>query len=396
MRIAIHHNLPSGGAKRALYEWVLRLRERHTLHFYRYPTTDETYLDIRPLVHEVREFGRGLPASTGSNLLLKGMLYRRLVKASRKMAAAIDAGGYGIAFVHHCTYVQSPMLLRYLSTPTVYMCQEPFRRVREASHSAAPATGGGKLRARIQNRVDLVLKRLDETNARAADMLLANSHFSRESILRAYGIAARTNYLGVSEDTFTPDGGAKLDYVLSVGRLVAHKGHEFIIASLALIPAAVRPPLVISFDQGSEAERVRMERLADVAGVRVILRETPANQMPELYNRAAVSVYTPHLEPLGLVPLESMACGTPVVGIHEGGIRETVRHGETGLLTERDPRDFANALTELLASPEKRRAFGETGRRWVEDNWTWDISTLRLEENFSRALAMRSERNDDA
>lgn len=386
MRIAIHHNLPSGGAKRALYEWVLRLQTRHTLDLFRYPTTDESYLDIRPLVHSVSEFGRGLPVSTGSNFILKGVLYRRLVEASKAMASAIDRKGYDVVFVHHCTYVQSPMLLRYLRTPSVYMCQEPFRRVREASHSTEQQTLSQQLRGRVQNGVDRILKGLDETNAWAADVVLANSHFSRESILRAYGIVARTNYLGVSEHNFKPDGRKKSDFVLSVGRLAPHKGHEFVIASLALIPPAVRPPLVISFDQGSHEERARLQQLAARADVRLTLRETPADQMPELYNRALLTVYSPHLEPLGLVPLESMACATPVVGIHEGGIRETVRHGETGLLTERDPADFAEAVADLLASPSKRRDFGENGRRWVEANWTWDISTERLAKNLRRAI----------
>ncbi len=61
-----------------------------------------------------------------------------------------------------------------------------------------------------------------------------------------------------------------------------------------------------------------------------------------LYNKANLVVYTPYQEPFGLVPLESMSCGTPVVGVNDGGVMETVTNGKTGILTERDTKIFAN------------------------------------------------------
>lgn len=69
------------------------------------------------------------------------------------------------------------------------------------------------------------------------------------------------------------------------------------------------------------------------------------------YNKAQICVYAPVLEPLGLVPLESMACGTPVVGVREGGVLESIVHEQTGLLTERDPAQFAGAVQHLLSNP---------------------------------------------
>ena len=55
-----------------------------------------------------------------------------------------------------------------------------------------------------------------------------------------------------------------------------------------------------------------------------------------LYNKAKLVVYTPYMEPFGLVPLEAMSCGTPVVGVNEGGVMETVLNGKTGILVERN------------------------------------------------------------
>ena len=74
----------------------------------------------------------------------------------------------------------------------------------------------------------------------------------------------------------------------------------------------------------------------------------PDEGLVQLYNRAMLTVYAPIMEPFGFVPLESMACGTPVVGIREAGVRETVRHAETGFLVDRDPEQFAAAVLALL------------------------------------------------
>jgi len=110
------------------------------------------------------------------------------------------------------------------------------------------------------------------------------------------------------------------------------------------------------------------------------------------YNRAAVVAYPPILEPFGLVPLEAMACGVPVVGVAEAGIRETVVHGETGVLTERDPVEFGLAIKTLLEDEALRNCIGNNGRRHVLAHWTWDQSYTALEKNIYRALQEPSTR----
>ena len=85
------------------------------------------------------------------------------------------------------------------------------------------------------------------------------------------------------------------------------------------------------------------------------------------------------MEPLGFVPLESMACDTPVAGVAEGGVREAIRPGEAGLLTERDPRQFAETITELLANPALIDRLGKQGPAYVRDQWSWEDAVDRLE-----------------
>jgi glycosyltransferase involved in cell wall biosynthesis len=94
-------------------------------------------------------------------------------------------------------------------------------------------------------------------------------------------------------------------------------------------------------------------------------------EMPQLYERSDIVVYpTIGDEPYGLVPLEAMSCGRPIVASRSGGIPETVIDGVTGYIVPRnDPSALADRLFELLSSPHLAARMGAAGRRHVEDNF---------------------------
>ena len=102
-------------------------------------------------------------------------------------------------------------------------------------------------------------------------------------------------------------------------------------------------------------------------------------ELVETLNRAALLLYTSRLEPFGFAPLEANACGLPVVGIAEGGIRETVRDGVSGLLVEPEAESIARAAETLLNAPELARRMGETAADYVRREWGVDESVTRLE-----------------
>lgn len=386
MKIAVFHNLPSGGAKRALYEWVKRLSEKHYLDLYSYGSTKEDYLDIRPLVKNVYTYGHTIPASSGYNIFKKLSLFINLSSATKKMAKDIDSRGYDLVFVNHCAYIQSPLILKYVKTPTLYFCQEPFRRVYEPRPWDKTSVKA-LLKDALLRITDISLKRIDRSNIGAADMILANSNYSKEAIFRIYGKMARLNYLGVDTKNFKRSGRiAKTFRVISVGRLHPSKGFDFIIKSIGHIPEKCRPLLSIISDLSDDRYLTNLRNIANEYHVNCEFISVRAEDMPDIYNSAMLTLYAPVMEPLGLVSLESMACGVPVVGVSEAGVRETVIHGETGLLTERDSVEFSEAILSLITNDHERERMGEVGIIYAEKNWSWEKSTETLEKEMFRLI----------
>jgi len=390
MRIAVFHNLPSGGAKRTVQEQVKRLVENHTLDLYTLSTADMNFADIRPYVGEVTvepfEAGRLFRSPFGRlNQGVRTIDLLRLRGKMKQLAARIDAGDYDVALIHPCMFTFSPTITRYLRTPTLYYRHDPIRWLHEPE-IPRPYKVESRWRAAL-DRFDPVrggyfklLLHEDTIGMRSATRVVTNSCFVREALNRTYGIAPSVVYHGVDIDLFRPDNHDRKNYVLSVGAISPFKGYDFIIEGLARIPGNQRPELVLVGNVSLADENNYLASLAERHGVRLTIREMITDEeLVRLYNQALCTVYTPVMEPFGLVPLESMACETPVAGIAEGGVRETIVHGETGYLVGRDPDELARTISHLISNPAEIEDMGRRGRRRVEQYWTWDRSLASLE-----------------
>ncbi len=393
MKIAIYHNLPSGGGKRALYEMTTRLAAKHEVDVYTLSVAEHDFCDLRPHCkrHVVFPF-RPLPLARRPfgrlNQGMRSLDLLRLRTLQRRIAAQIDAAGYDVAFVHNCQYGQSPSLLVSLQTPSAYYCAEPPRQIYEP-----PIDRPYNRYSRVQRLGNLAdpfpglyrktLAALDRKNVHATSLMLTNSAYSRESLYRVYGIFARVCYLGVDAERFKPLPLVREDFILTVGQLVPRKGFDFLIRSLARLAPEHRPSLSIVSNFGVASEKAYLEQVARDLHVAVSFRTLVTEaELVRLYNQARLTVYAPIMEPFGFVPLESMACATPVVGVREAGVRESVLHEVTGLLVERDEAAFAEAIRRLLGDPGLCRAYGQQGRAYVEQRWRWERTVEDLERYF--------------
>jgi starch synthase len=165
-------------------------------------------------------------------------------------------------------------------------------------------------------------------------------------------------------------------YVIFVGRITRQKGVPVLLrAASGLIPEAQLVLLAGAAD--TQEQLAEVTELVDGlrttrSGVFWIPEMLPKHDVIQLLTHATVFAIPSVYEPLGIVNLEAMACGTAVVGSRTGGIPEVVADGETGLLVPAgEPEPLAAALNTLLSDPDRAAAMGQAGRKRAVAEFGW-------------------------
>jgi glycosyltransferase involved in cell wall biosynthesis len=309
---------------------------------------------------------------------------------ARNCARDINAKRFDVLLSGSAARLATTGIARYVDCPSVLYLQEPFRPLYEALPKlpwvAPPPVGLRPVQAIQRGRDALrvgalrVQAREELEGARAYDQLLVNSYFSRESVLRAYGIDAQVCYLGVDTKRYIDLGRDRKRMVVGIGRFDRRKRVEIAIDAVAAIPS---PPDLVWI--GDYADKYYLRGLVELAARHDVnftpLVAIPQDEVVEVLNDAAVMLCVARLEPFGYTPLEGGACGVPVVAKAEGGIRETVVNGETGLLVDND-RDLSNALERVCEDRDLAAAMRNAARRNVESRWTVEAAAERLESHL--------------
>ncbi|WP_043627983.1 glycosyltransferase [Nonomuraea candida] len=194
---------------------------------------------------------------------------------------------------------------------------------------------------------------------------------------------------GVDLTAFCPDGPVaprtERQLVLSIGRMVPRKGVDTVIRAMRHIPDA---DLVIAGGGQDDEEAVRLRELADGYGMgeRVhVIGSVPRRHVPALMRSADVVVTVPWYEPFGMVPVEAMACGVPVVASAVGGHLDTVA-GCGVLVPPRRPRALSRALKDVLADPRRRAALGAAGARRARERYGWSRVAESTEAVYTQVI----------
>ncbi|MFF5002475.1 glycogen synthase [Streptomyces phaeochromogenes] len=241
----------------------------------------------------------------------------------------------------------------------------------------------------------------------AADAVIAVSTAMREDILGCYPsldpAKVRVLHNGIDTSLYRPDHGTDVidrigldpgrPYVLFVGRITRQKGVPHLLRAVRDIDPAAQVVLCAGAPDTPEIDqefRDLFQELSSVReGVHWIPQMLPRPDVIQLLTHAAVFVCPSVYEPLGIVNLEAMACGTAVVASRVGGIPEVVADGETGLLVSVED-DFeaqlARALDSLLADPQAARRMGEAGRERAVREFGWDAVARRTVQLYEEIL----------
>ncbi len=260
---------------------------------------------------------------------------------------------------------------------------------------------------------------IERTAFEGADAVIAVSDGMRRDILRSYPALdesrVQTVYNGIDLERWRPT----VDHdivralgidpdrpaVVFVGRITRQKGLPYLLRAAAALPADVQlvlcagapdtPGILAEVTAGVEA--LQRER----TGVVWIDRLLPQHELAAVLTAGTVFVCPSVYEPLGIVNLEAMACGLPVVGTATGGIPEVVADGVTGRLvpidqatdgtgTPIDPdrfvADLARTLTEVLSDPGLAAQMGRAGRDRAEEMFSWSQIATRTREIYASLL----------
>ena len=175
--------------------------------------------------------------------------------------------------------------------------------------------------------------------------------------------------------------------VLYVGRLKFHKGLEYLIESAQHTTKNVKYLIVGGGDYEPKLKRLMYARGLDN---RIIFAgEVPNKELPEYYAACDVFVLPSisRLEAFGIVGLEAMASGKPVIISDIPGVREVIEEGVEGLLVEpMNAEDLAEKINILLSDAALRKKMGEHGRRKVEEKFTWDKVVRQIEEVYKEVI----------
>ncbi len=268
-----------------------------------------------------------------------------------------------------------------------------------------------RLHQREADRFPAARMAIEEQLVRRADRIVAECPQDRDDLIHLYDAApdkidvvgcgvdidelssvsrsAARSTLGLDDDDFV---------VLQLGRLVPRKGIDNVIRAIGCLQRdhGIRARLLVVGGESIEPDPIitpeigRLAAVADAENVRELVTFVGQRARPELrnyYSASDVFITTPWYEPFGITPLESMACGTPVIGAAVGGIKHTVIDEVTGyLVPPKDPAAVAERLARFHRNAELARAFGRAGIRHVRANYTWEQIARQMTEVYASTL----------
>jgi D-inositol-3-phosphate glycosyltransferase len=265
--------------------------------------------------------------------------------------------------------------------------------------------GEVKLRARASEHEPPERLEAEHRLVQSLDRVVAATNYEQRLLRQVYGVPpARVEVipLGVDPERFAPGSreqarvalGLPVDdrIVLAVGRIEPLKGLDILIRAAAEITdrSGLRL-LLVGGDEQARPEFDRLRAIAREVGVEDLVTFVGSiehEELPDYYRAADVVVMPSFAESFGLVAVEAMACGVPVVVSRVGGLASTVADGRTGYLVPwRCPEPFAEKIELLLRNEPLRSALGSAGVEWMRA-YSWESVADQLVELYDEVMSL--------
>ncbi len=240
--------------------------------------------------------------------------------------------------------------------------------------------------------------------ARNCDKILTNSTYTRKVLLSIAPSAEdriEVIPMGVNVERFQSARGDNYreipdsPSVLYIGRLIDWKGLEYLVEAFAIVSRKVQGAKLVIGGEGPEEARLRQQvkRLGLDESI-LFAGLIESRDLSRYYREAAVFVLPSiqvegQTEGLGVVLLEAMACGTPVIGSNVGGIPDIIRDGWNGyLVQERSPPELAERIIALLECQAIHKQFQENGLRTVYEQFSWNRVVAKVTKTYDRLVSL--------
>lgn len=366
MRIAIFHELPPGGARRAINEFSRELKKNNLVDLY--------LVDNKEIIEEEKFYSnvnlyKFLPkAWSGGNWTTR--VYKdtielvKLYLLNKKIARKIDGKKYDIVLVSASRNIESPFIMRFLKTPFVFYIHDPFYRI-----IYDPMLNISKnidsIRYNYERLNRFVRKILDKQNVNNAKLCVCPSKFIANLFSKTYGKKCDVVYYGVNTNLFKIGKFKKEIDILYVGSYSPIDGYSLLEQSIKFMKHKVKVKALMA----------EIEWISD------------DKKLVELYQKSKVLMEIAFNEGLGAASLEAMACGTPVIATDDAGHKETVVDGVNGYLLPRSPKLFAQKLDWLFSNPKQLEKISKNARKIVLKKWIWSDRSKDLFAVFRNFLA---------
>ncbi len=295
-----------------------------------------------------RAFLQGKPVTTSfiQHLPFASTKHRAYLPLMPLAIEQLDVSGYDL--VISSSYLAAKGVITGPDQLHVCYCHSPVRFAWDLHHQYMNSAGLGYGPKGLLARTILhYIRSWDVRSSLGVDHFISNSHFISRRIKKVYRRNATVIHPPVDTHRFDINTGAREDFYLVSGRMVPYKRTEMIVEAFRQMPD--RQLVVIG--EGPDFEKVKL-----VAGENVTLLGFQQSEVLVDHMRRAKALIIAAEEDFGIVPVESLACGTPVIAFGRGGATETVVDGEHGVFFDEQT---TNSLVEAIGRFESQLEFGK-------------------------------------
>ena len=261
-------------------------------------------------------------------------------------------------------------------TPVFWMCHEPSAFI----HSPLVVEGLRQPNRTILKFGKSLFEFLDLYLVKEADFLIANSKYGAGLIKKIYGRKADIiAYPAVDSTRFKP-GKQKQNYIFTVSRLDKQKNLDILLKAFSLLPNKLKDKYkVIIAGEGTEKENLKnlSLKLGIVDQIK-FLGWVKEKDLPKLYAKSKLVIFCAKDEPFGMVAVEAMASGSPVIAAKSGGTMESIINGENGILVKpQDAKVLAKKMEEILTSQKTSEMIIDNALKYVREKFNWSRQSIK-------------------